>query len=788
MGTGDSFRSLSIPAFERASRSLVLVAALTLLAACGGGGSDGGGGSEPPPPVAYSISGAIKSSAGGAGIPGVSVALTGARTASTTTSAAGTYSFTSLPSGTYTVTPSMPGVAFDPASRPVTIGSANVANVDFIAISGGEVATGIEFLPESFSSADQLRASLVVRGSYVYFTDSSARPLKRAASSGSGVTALADRFEGARNVLIHGAHVYWVDASRLLRTPLAGGATTVLAEGSGDHGEGTTADLVVDDSYAYWANSVATLTCSPPCTWVIEKVPLAGGAPVTLATVDRKVAAIAADATRIFWEESSFEPYGPGCNCGSKVQSVPKAGGAVTLLVDGGLNGAMPAPPPGQIAGTWLPTGGLALTSTELLFARAGDAYEIMAIPLAGGTLRVLASVPTPDNAATSTLQGLAVSGANAYFIDNYNHALGTVPVAGGAVTALVTSLGTVSLTSSSALALGGGNAYWSELGTVSGCCIAGGTGAVRRVSLSGGAASNVVAGLDTPASVGFDGSSLVWTEPWRIGKAAAGGTGVTTLASGIGTDMARIAADAASVYVLDGDFIKKVPLAGGQAEKLAYTNSAILGDLSLTVQDIATDGFNVYWTTTNGPFAPAVRKVAVSGGAVTIIGSGGGFVNPQDCYWRIAVQGGSVYWSSGGTSGPISCAVNKVSVNGGTVTTVIDYPYLADFTVDDSYVYFSDGSTSLSIRKVPVGGGATSVVAYNAAGWVMTNYGSRLYWVDLTQDKVASIDKSASEGVPIFVPGELLIDRYSAFEAITVDASGLYVTETQTGTIYVVD
>jgi hypothetical protein len=759
-----------------------VAAALALLPACGGGGGDGG---PPTPPVTYSISGAVTGSPGGAGIPGVSIALTGTRTANATTNAAGAYSLTSMPSGSYTVTPSMSGLAFDPVSRSVTIGSANVGNVDFVALSGGVVATGIEFLPEYISTADQLRASLVVRGSYVYFSDSSDRPLKRAALSGSGVTALADRFEGARNVLIHGTDVYWVDASRLLRTPLAGGATIVLAQGSGDHGEGTTADLVVDDSYAYWVNSVETLTCSPPCTWVIQKVPLAGGAPLTLATVNRKEAAIAADATRVFWEESSLEPYDPGCNCGSSVKSVPKSGGSVTVLVDGSLNGTLPPPPPGHIAASWLATGGLALTATEVLFARAGNEYEVMAIPLAGGALRTLASVSTPDHFATSTLLGLSVTGSGVYFIDNYNHALSTVPLAGGAVTALVTNLGTPSTTNSSVLVLASGNAYWSELGTVSGCCITGGTGAIRQVALAGGAVSAVVSGLDRPGSVSLDGTNLAWTEAWRVGKATSAGANRATLASGIAADMARIATDATSLYVLDGSFIKKVPLGGGQAEKLAYTNASILDDLSLTVQDIATDGTSVYWTATNGASAPVVRKVGVTGGAVTVIASGGGVVYPQDCYWRIAVQGGFVYWSSGGASGPISCAVNRVPTGGGTVTTVIDYPYLADFTVDDSYVYFSDGSPNLAILKVPVSSGATSVVAYNAAGWVMTHHGSRLYWVDLAQNTVAWIEKSATGGLPTYIPGELWLDRYAAFEGITVDANGLYVTETQTGTIY---
>ena len=580
-----------------ALHTLAVAAAVTLLTACGGGGGGGGDGGEPTP-VTYTLSGTITSSTANAGIAGVRVDLTGARTSSTTTDATGSYHFGSLPNGSYVVTPTLSGMAFQPASQAVTISNANAAGINFVALAGGAVATGIQFLPEWFSSANQLRASLLVRGSHVYFTDSSASPLKRAALDGSGVSSLADRFRGARNVLVRGGEVYWVDASQLKRTPLAGGATTVLAEGSADHGEGTTADIAVDDSYAYWVNSVDTLTCSPPCTWVIQKVPLAGGAPVTLATVNRKVAALAADATRVFWEENSLEPLDPGCDCGSKVKSIAKVGGAVTVLVDGSLNGTLPAPPPGYIAASWLPTGGLALTASEVVFARAGNAYEIMAIPLAGGTLRTLASVSTPDFYSTSTLQGLALSGSNVYFIDNYNHALSTVPLAGGAVTAVVTSLGASTTTGSSVLALDGGNAYWSELGSVSGCCITAGTGVIRRVSLSGGAAVTVVGGLDLPGSVSLDGANLAWTEAWRVGKATSSGANRATLASGIAADMARIAADASNVYVLDGSFIKKIPLGGGQAEKLAYT-STVLDDQSLTVQDIATDGSSVYWTTT---------------------------------------------------------------------------------------------------------------------------------------------------------------------------------------------
>jgi hypothetical protein len=762
---------------------VTVAAALALLPACGGGGGGGDDGPPPPPPT-YSISGSITNAAGGTGVAAVSVSLTGTRTANTTSDASGRYSFASLPNGDYTITPTLAGTSFNPVSRSLTLAGANVGNVDFVALSGGILATGIEFLPEFYNTADQLRASLLVRGGHVYFTDSSPAPLKRVALDGSGLTSLAARFQGARNVLVRGTDVYWVDASRLWRTPLAGGANTLLAEGSADHGDGTTADVVVDGSFVYWVNSVTATR-----TWLIQKVPLGGGTPVTLATVNREVAALVADATRLFWEEESLDPYEAGCNCGSSVKSVPKSGGSVTVLVDGSLNGTLPPLPPGHIPASWLATGGLALTATDVLFARTGNEYEIMAIPLAGGALRTLVSVPTPGQLSTSALRGLAVSGTTVYFIDNLSHALNSVPLAGGALTTLATNLGPLSDGNSSVMVLADGNAYWSELGTMSGCCYTGGTGAIRRVPLGGGAVATVLGGLDLPGSVSLEGTNLAWTEAWRVGKAAMTGGGVATIASGIASNLARIAADANSLYVLDGDYVKKLPLAGGQAQKLAYTNDGVLGDFSLKAQDIATDGTSVYWTTDNGAgvTAPVVRKVPVAGGAVTTIAREAVFTNTQDCYWRIAVQGSNVYWSSGGTNSPIGCAVLKVSVNGGPVTTVVDYPYLADFTVDDSYVYFSDGGQNFAIRRIPVTGGDITLVAGDAAGWVMTQFGPRLYWVDIAHDTVGWIDKSTVAGLPSLIPGELLLDLYGVYEAITVDDSGLYVTETQTGTIYAV-
>ncbi|MCX8031517.1 MAG: carboxypeptidase regulatory-like domain-containing protein [Thermodesulfovibrionales bacterium] len=85
---------------------------------------------------AFSISGTITLSGGGP-LSGVTVTLSGAANAVTTTNALGVYTFTNLANGNYTVTPALSGFTFTPASRNVTINNANVAGQDFVATATG---------------------------------------------------------------------------------------------------------------------------------------------------------------------------------------------------------------------------------------------------------------------------------------------------------------------------------------------------------------------------------------------------------------------------------------------------------------------------------------------------------------------------------------------------------------------------------------------------------------------------------------------------------------------------
>ena len=80
----------------------------------------------------HSISGGVLG-ADLAGLGGVTINLTGAAAASTTTDASGTFTFTGLVDGTYTVTPVMAGFTFTPPSLEKVVDGANITGVNFMA-------------------------------------------------------------------------------------------------------------------------------------------------------------------------------------------------------------------------------------------------------------------------------------------------------------------------------------------------------------------------------------------------------------------------------------------------------------------------------------------------------------------------------------------------------------------------------------------------------------------------------------------------------------------------------
>jgi hypothetical protein len=761
---------------------LPVASLLLALAACGGGGGSGGGGG-----MTYALSGTIRSAVTGAAVAGVQVSVTGTASATTSTDAMGQYRVSGLAPGAYTVTATLTNSTFAPSAQQATISGADATGEDFLAIRGGPVVAGQQILPTSLSSSDVLRAPIARSGDELFFTDSTDQPLKKVSLSTGVVTPLAMRFESAEKVVVHGQDVFWIDGGHLYETSLDGKTTTLLVSGTREPGTGVTADLVVDDSSVYWVNTVSSLSCSPSCTWIIQRVPLDGSAPSTVATTDRLVVALTADSDHLYWEESAHDPLSPGCQCGSKVQSVPKAGGTSLVLVDGTLNGNVPpSPGPGYVPASWLPAAGLAVTANAVVFVNSANSYTVYSVPLAGGSLTTVTTVSTGGAYALNAILGLSVLGANVYWIDPYNFALYTVPLTGGSVSALATGIGVPTANPAISLALTATSAYWAEAGTYGGCCIQAGTGTLKSVPLGGGTVTTVFTGLDAPVALAIDGATAVWAESWRVAKGPLAGGAGTTLASGIASSMAPIAVDASHVYLLDGDFIKTLPTAGGIVEKLVPVRGDI-GDISLVNQDIAVDGTSVYWTIKDIAGGPTLQKVPLAGGApVTLSVDSTGLPQPQECLWRIALDSQNVYWSAQSNEFPIGCRILKVPLNGGTTTTLVDYAYLADFTVDGTNLYFIElGSTAGSIQQMPVAGGTLTPLLTGALGTVLVNDAAHLYWIDPLAPAVVQFPKSGGTSASrVLFPLGSATDPTLALDGLSVDSGGLYCIEAQAGTI----
>lgn len=187
----------------------------------------------------------------------------------------------------------------------------------------------------------------------------------------------------------------------------------------------------------------------------------------------------------------------------------------------------------------------------------------------------------------------------------------------------------------------------------------------------------------------------------------------------------------------------------------MAYSNDQIAA--------IDTDGVNVYWIDR----AANIFKVPTGGGDVTQLNStftGGPSV-------PIRVLNGFVYWMDHYDK------IKRVSVTGGTeITVATDLPFLSDFAVDATSVYFAEWDTGW-IRKVPnTGGPATSLAQAQFGSLILLAIdNNQLYWLDSVK-----IGKVPVSGGTISI---LLKDEISG-SSLTLDLTSLYWTDVGRGEI----
>lgn len=265
-----------------------------------------------------------------------------------------------------------------------------------------------------------------------------------------------------------------------------------------------------------------------------------------------------------------------GADVVDSIHAMPVAGGAAATIYTA-PSGASPAIED-------LATDGANLYWLEVTFAAGKYHSQVKAMPVNGGSIRVLAEADT-------ALFLVAVNGAYVYFSDI--DSLERVPVGGGA---------TQNVTSASVIA------SWAMAASSAGACWAApGAGTVSCEPAGASAPVTIATGQNNVQAVAIAGSTVYWStvdDPEQPAHASvfaapmAGGTSRQLTSDA--TDVVALAADASAVYFIDQTAstasLDKVSTEGGGVTTLAGGFSPADPSMVSAVH-IALGDTSVYWT-----------------------------------------------------------------------------------------------------------------------------------------------------------------------------------------------
>lgn len=268
------------------------------------------------------------------------------------------------------------------------------------------------------------------------------------------------------------------------------------------------------------------------------------------------------------------------------IKSIPKAGGPITTLASNQVN----------------PVRGLATDGTDVYWSEHTTSGDLKKVPVGGGTITTLIS-------GLNKPYGSVLDSANTYWSEWGGGTIKSIPKTGGTPTIIVSSASYPCY-----IVVDSTNLYWSE-----GSCAQN----LKSVAKSGGTPTTF---YTSPSGYGLAvravDSNYIYFHEHPCGTTGAGsikkipisGGTATTLASGINSPY-DLDVDSIDVYICEGGTspnytdgaIKKVPISGG-------TVTTLLSGLTYPV-GIKIDNTNIYWleygTSVNNYTDGKLRKMA---------------------------------------------------------------------------------------------------------------------------------------------------------------------------------
>ncbi len=305
--------------------------------------------------------------------------------------------------------------------------------------------------------------------------------------------------------------------------------------------------------------------------------------------------------------------------------------------------------------------------------------------------------------------------------------------------------------------------------------------GTLNRVPVAGEQMEVLATGLNNPTDIASDSKYIYWiedSEEGTIKRTPLGGGEAITLAEDLNSPRSLIIYEN-YLYWCDKDdgdgMIRRVSVDGGAVSDIYATR--------ITPWGIATDGLYVFFTEAYDSPSGRVLKVSVNGGsAITLVdGLGAPF--------SVALDGTYVYWMEFGWEQKLG----KTKMDGSsTVILSMNNSYSWNpkiLAIDDENAYFGVqggvDDTYGAIQKVSInGGGVTTVVKTGeySRPYSLTLDDDYIYWAQ--SDAVKKISKSATDKPPVVSDGSFSGDWIGTYEKTSVFETYSVCTDIQRGTI----